>query len=409
MGIVLHTQLPSPPLGLWIGKLKDWDGMPLCLITASFTVAGGVDSLQVISRYDGTNKENNELVTSTLEACIGVIYMMKLTNLFSLKKWTNPNVRIFRDTCVLVIMSYLLLLDISMSFIWLAILPLSAIVFTQALYFKLSHVTSDTRGKVTPGSSNVGEKTVKTPVELQMILVATFGALLVMDQLNDDDAAMGFAISQFLLFLSFTVAVLTRMMMKLPADRFKGSAPASVLLHKTLLLLLLVTLHTVTAEWLGQDVVLFCMLEVIPVLLWFSLHLDRPPHSPLISVDKIKQHRMGLIALGALVVALLVAYQEKSMDLAGLSWIMVSCGVSGVLTYYLVFMLHYWHWPWQKQSAPAAARSSSDDNLPLSGMLKVWAHALLIAATVLLLLRYPVAIRYLQQSLVATMSTTMPV
>jgi len=321
-------------------------------------------------------------------------------------KLTNPNIRIFRDTCILVIMSYLLLLDINFSFAWLAILPVSAIVFIQALYFKLNHRTGGNRGKVSPGSSNFSEKTVKTPVELQIIVVATFGALLVMDQLNDDNVAAGFAISQFLLFLSFTVAVLTRMMMKLPTDHFKGSAPASELLHKTLLLLLLVTVHTVAAEWLGQDVVLICMLEVIPVLLWFSLHLDRPPHSPLISVDKIKQHRKGLTALGALVVALLVAYLEKSMDLSGLSWIMVSCGVSGVLTYYLVFMLHYWHWPWQKQST--AAGSSSDDNLPSSGMLKVWANALLIAATGLLLLRYTVAVRHgLQQSLIGTMSTTM--
>lgn len=256
---VAHAQLPPPPLGLrWIGKFKESDGTPLCLIAASFTLVGSVDSLQLISHYVGTNKENCELVTGTLEACIGVIYMVM--------KLTNPNIRIFRDTCILVIMSYLLLLDINFSFAWLAILPISAIVFIQALYFKLNHRTGGNRGKVSPGSSNVSEKTVKTPVELQIMVVATFGALLVMDQLNDDNVAAGFAISQFLLFLSFTVAVLTRVMMKLPTDLFKGSAPASELLNKTLLLLLLVTVHTVAAEWLGQDVVLICMLEVIPVL-----------------------------------------------------------------------------------------------------------------------------------------------
>lgn len=316
--------------------------------------------------------------------------------LVPLKSWfaCGPNVRIFRDTAVLVIISYLLLLGINLSFAWLAIFPVMAMVFIRALYLKLN------RRKVTPGSSNVDKKSVKTPMELQIIVVATFGALLVMDQL-DDDAAVRFSITQFLLFLSSTVAALTRMMMKLPDDPFPGSAPASELLHKTLLLLLLVTVHTVAVEWLGEDVVLFCMPEVAPVLLWYSLHLDRPCHSPLISVDKMKPHRKRLIALGALVVAPLLAYLGSSMDVSGLSWcttIMMSCGVSGVLTYYLVFMLHHWPWPGPKQAG------SSKDDVPSSGMLKFWAEALLMVAALLLLLRYLVSVRLgLQQSLVGTL------
>lgn len=313
-----------------------------------------------------------------------------------LKSWITcrPNIRIFRDTAVLVIISYLLLLGINLSFAWLAIFPVMAIVFIQALYLKLN------RRKVTPGSSTVDEKSVKTPVELQIIVVATFGALLVMDQLNDD-AAVGFSISQFLLFLSSTVAALTRMMMKLPADPFPGSAPASELLHKTLLLLLLVTVHTMAVEWLGEDVVLFCMPEVAPVLLWFSLHLHRPRHSPLISVDKMKPHMKETISLCALMAAPLFAYLVNSMDVSGLSWctrIMVSCGVSGVLTYYLVFMLHHWPCPGQRQAG------SSKDGVPSSGMLKFWAEALLMAAALLLLLWYLVSVRLgLQQSLVGTL------
>ncbi|KAI5004024.1 hypothetical protein ZWY2020_031267 [Hordeum vulgare] len=316
--------------------------------------------------------------------------------LATLKSWfaCRPNVRIFRDTAVLVIISYLLLLGINLSFAWLAIFPVMAIVFIRALFLKLN------RRKVTPGSSNADEKSVETPVELQIIVVATFGALLVMDQL-DDDAAVGFSISQFLLFLSSTVAALTRMTMKLPADPFPGSAPASELLHKTLLLLLLVTVHTVAVEWLGEDVVLFCLPEVAPVLLWFSLHLDRPHHSPLITGDKMKSHWKVIIALCSLVAAPLFAYLVNSMDVSGLSWctrIMVSCGVSGVLAYYLVFMLRYWPWPGQKHAG------SSKDDVPSSGMLKFWAEALLMAAAVLLLLRYLVSARLgLQQSLVGTL------
>ena len=402
---------PPQPRSRLISKLEESDGALLCLIAATCTLANSsVGNFQVFSLSDDglTNKKYYELVTGTMEVAICYPYIFLklhefLPNLLPtpatpapLKLWfaCRPNVRIFRDTAVLVIISYLLLLGINLSFAWLAIFPVMAIVFIRALYMKLN------RCRVTQGSSNVDEMSVKTPVELQIMVVATFGALLVMDQL-DDDAAVGFSISQFLLFLSSMVAALTRMMMKLPADPFPGSAPASELLHKTLLILLLVTVHTVAVEWLGEDVVLFCMPEVAPVLLWCSLHLDRPRHSPLISVNKMKPYMKEIIALCALVAAPLFAYLVNSMDVSGLSWctrIMVSCGVSGVLTYYLVFMLHHWPWPGRKQAG------RSKDDVPSSGMLKFWAEALLVAAALLLLLRYLVSVRLgLQQSLVGTL------
>nr|AJA71641.1 hypothetical protein [Triticum aestivum] len=395
--ILSDAQTPPVPSGLpLVGKGEKSDVTSLCIIAFRFTLLSSVGNLLVVFHYDGTSKDTSELLTGTIEVAAYFYYLSTLA-----PSNVRPNARNFIDTGALVIMSYLLLLDINLSFFWLAILPTMAIVFITALYIKLNHHTGDSHGKVTPGSSNIDEKTIKTPMELRIIVVATFGALLVMDQL-DDDTAGGFTISQFLLFLSSTVAALTCMVMKLPADRFLGSAPASELLQKTLLLLLLVTVHTLAAELLGEDVVLFCMPEVIPVLLWFSLNLDRPHHSPLTNIYKMKRHLKGLtIALGVLVVVPLFAYLVSSMDVSGLSYcttIMVACGISGVLTYYIVFMLNYWHWPWQKQQA--AAGSSSKDDVPSSCMLKFWADVLLIVAAVLLLLRYMVDVRLdLQQPL----------
>ncbi|XP_044974333.1 uncharacterized protein LOC123442380 [Hordeum vulgare subsp. vulgare] len=404
----------SPPRSRLISKLEESDGQSLCLVAAACTLLSTVCNFQVflLSDDDGfTNKEISEFVTGTMEfaICYSYIFLklheLILPNFAPLKSWIKwgRNFRIFRDTGVFVTISYLLLLDISWRFVSLAIFPVMAIAFIGALYFKLDRHTGDISRKVTGRSSKVDEKTIRTPVKLQIIVVATFGALLVMDQL-DDDTAMGFAISQFLLFLSSTVAALTRMMIKLPTGPFPGSAPAAELLHKTLLLLLLVTAHTLAAEWLGEDVVLFCMPEVVPVLLWYSLHLDRPHHSPLISVVKMKPHMKGLIALCTLVVAPLFAYMVNSMDVSGLSWctrIMVSCGVSGALTYYLVFMLRSWHWPRQRE--PAAAGSSKDDVVS-SGMLKFLANALLITAALLLLLWYMVSVRLgLETALVDTL------
>jgi len=352
-----------------------------------------------LSIDDGfTMKEYSEWVTGTMEVIICCPYIFltlyesvqnrlpRLAVLAPLKSLIacRREVRIFRNTTILVVISYLILLDINLSFVWLAIFPLMAIVFIRALYLNFGRRTERSGRKGTPGSSKAVEKKTRKTRELMIIVMMTLGALFVMDQLTDH-AAQGFPISQFLLFLSSTVAALTRMMTKLPTSAsLPGVAPASEMLHKSLLLLLLVTVHTLSAEWLGEDVVLLCLPEVIPVLLWFSLHLDRKPGSgSIISVDKMKSHGKSLVFLGAVVVlvAALFAYPAFSVDEFALSgWcttFLVSCGVSGILTYYLAFMLS--HWP--KQQVTSAGMDEA------SGTLKLWAYALMVAAAASLLFR----------------------
>jgi len=388
-----HSQLPAPtPRSELIEKLGGSDGTSLCLIAAAYALASSFQNFKVfLSGGDGfTNKEISEVVTGTMEAAMSCLYIIltlhesfseSVSNLLptraalaSWKSWvtSRPHVRIFIDTAILVVLSYLILLDINLSFLWLAIFPLMAIIFIRALYIKFS------RGKDTPESSNVVEKTNRKTWELIIVMV-TLGALFVMDQLPDH-VAEGFAISQFLQFLSTTVAALTRMMTMLPAGAsLPGKEPASEMLHKSLLVLLLVTAHTVAAEWLGEDVVLVCLPEVIPVLLWFSLHVDRKPgSSSIISVDKMKPRQKSLVFLGAILVLVVVAafftYPAISMDESGLSncstTFLVSYGVSGILTYILGFMLS----SWPRHKVTAAGRDGA------SGMLKVWACSLLIAA-----------------------------
>ncbi|KAM3280279.1 hypothetical protein ACQJBY_047209 [Aegilops geniculata] len=368
----------------------------ICLIAVMFTLASCLVNFQVSQLSDDgfTNKEYSELVTGTMEVAIcGPYIVVKshecLSNLQERKSWITcrPNVWIFRDTVILVLIAYVILVDISLSFVWLAIFPVIALVFIRALHLKFNRRTGGSSRKVNQGSSPVVE-TKMTTMEVGIIVVTTLGALLGMDQLPDHEAAR-FTISLFLLFLSCTVAALTRMVMKLPAGASPGIALATEMLHKTLLLLLLATAHTAAAEWLGEDAVLLCLPEVIPVLLWFSLHLDRKPgSSSIISVNKLKPYRNRLIFLGALVVAPPFAYLASSMDEAGLSgWsttFQVSCGVSGILTYYLVFMLS--HWP--RQQVAAAGKDGG-----ASGMLKLWAYALLIAAAASLLLKCLVSAR----------------
>jgi hypothetical protein len=218
------------------------------------------------------------------------------------------------------------------------------------------------------------------------------------------------------------------MMIRLPAaaGASPNVTPASELLQKSFLLLLLVTVHTVAAEALGEDVLLVCMPEVVPVLLWFSVHLDRDNY--IISIDKIKPYKDLLVVALVAVVAAPLAYQATSMDESWLricSAIMVACGVSGLLTYYVVFMMH--QWPGQQYSVNISVvanchdeRQGCKDNGDTASsevvvqssqkdgsseevlqLLMLWANALLKAATALLLLKNVVAHRLgLQEPLV---------
>ncbi|KAM3280273.1 hypothetical protein ACQJBY_047206 [Aegilops geniculata] len=403
--IVSHSSdtdwsVPPPPSRL-LQMLGAADGKWLCLIVATFTLASSFFNFQVsLLGDDGLiSKENySEWVTGVLEVVVcGAYVVLKLLefvyNLLARQLKSRITCRPtghqpflwsyqpFIDTAILVVISYLILLDINWSFVWLAIFPVTAIVFILALY--LLKFNSSTRAY-----SKVIEETNRETMEFETIAM-TLMALLFMDLLPPEYAPAGFSISQFLLFLSCTMASLTRMMMKLPTSASPGVAPASEMLHKTLLVLLLVTAHTVAAEWLGVDVVLLCLPEVIPVLLCFLLHIHRKPGSSSItSGDKMKARINWLGMVGALVVAPLFAHLLLTMDESGLyGWcttFQVSSGVSGALTCYLVFMLNHW----TRQQVAAAGEEDG-----ASGMLMLWACALLIAWAVSLLLWYLVSLR----------------
>lgn len=328
----------------------------LGLLPAAFTLCCTLDNFQV-ALHDAY-KAHQEWVTGVAAVIICVAYV--LVKLYEFPVDSSPwvalksliklpifpaNIRIYRDTAVIVIISYVLLLDINFNYIYLFIFPVIAIAFICALGFKLCPLGE---GAGLADSSYHGHNMTTQGSEkaLQAMAGVPFLGLLAMAQL-DDDAADRFAISEFLLFLSTTLGALTYMMMRLPAGISPGVALASELLHKAFLLLLLLTVHTVAAEALGEDVLLFCMLEFLPVLLWFSLHLDRD--NSIISADKvIKLRRNLLIVFGGVVmvvIAPLFTYLATSVDVSGLSWctvIMKSTGVSGLLTYSMAFMLRQW-------------------------------------------------------------------
>ncbi|KAF0920801.1 hypothetical protein E2562_037218 [Oryza meyeriana var. granulata] len=182
--------------------------------------------------------------------------------------------------------------------------------------------------------------------------VVPYWLLRTMGQFHGGDS---FAVSQFLLFLGSTLGALALMVARLAwlTGAAPGLAPASELLRRATLVVLLVTAHAVAAELLGADaVVLLCLPELAPALLWFSLHLDRG-FSAVTAID-IKTHRNGFFVVAAAAVAV-IAYLAASMDERGLSvctMTMVSGGVSGLLFRCVVLVLG--QWPGQAETATAS-------------------------------------------------------
>lgn len=284
------------------------------------------------------------------------------------------NARIYIETAIVVVISYMSLLIVNWSYIWLVVFPVTAIGFIAALCSELSHQSTGSQRQSDDGEAGAGRKLAEG---LEAAALVPYWALCVIGQLHADK----FAVSQFLLFFSFMLGALTMMMSRLAltgaADG--GVAPASELLRKASLVVLLVAVHAVAAELLGENVLLFCLPEIAPVLLWFSVRLDGDGGAGVITAAaEIKLEGRVLAVLGAApasALALLANYMDESVLFYWITKALVSCGVSGLLVYYLVFLLC--QWPGQDGTTTPFGKEAAK-------LLMFWANVLLIAASTLL-------------------------
>jgi len=266
------------------------------------------------------------------------------------------------------------LLIVNWSYIWLVVFPVTAIGFIAALCSELSHQSTGSQRQGDDGEAGAGRKLAEG---LEAAALVPYWALCMIAQLHIDK----FAVSQFLLFFSFMLGALTMMMSRLvltgAADG--GVAPASELLRKASLVVLLVAVHAVAAELLGENVLLFCLPEIAPVLLWFSVRLDGDGGAGVITAAaEIKLEGRVLAVLGAApasALALLANYMDESVLFYWITKALVSCGISGLLVYYLVFLLC--QWPGQDGTTTPFGKEAAK-------LLMFWANVLLIAASTLL-------------------------
>lgn len=171
------------------------------------------------------------------------------------------------------------------------------------------------------------------------------------------------------------LGALTMMMTRLVetgrAIAHRGIVPASELLWKASLVVLLVAVHAVAAELLGENALLLCMPEILPVLLWLSVRLDTADDRIKLVLDS------NLLPAAPPVVLAMLATGEPL-----LYWYrkaLLSCVVSALLTFYVYFMLCQW---------PGGQRDRTLTGSSLQHAvihLKSWAKVLLKAVAVLLI------------------------
>ncbi|CAD6231407.1 unnamed protein product [Miscanthus lutarioriparius] len=292
-------------------------------------------------------------------------------NLFPAK-----NVRIYIETAIVVVISYVALLIVNWSHIWLVIFPVIAIGFIVALCSQLSH-QDQAGGSKKQSNDGEGEATApsgKKAEGLEAVALVPFWALCVMGHFHADK----FAVSQFLLFFNFMLGALTMMI-----TRLVGLATAS-------LVVLLVAVHAVAAELLGENALLYCLPEIVPVLLWLSVRLDCDDRAIITATaaDRIKQLDLGrrvLILLNAapakVLSAMLAAGNMEEPVLYWCSKALVSCAVSALLTLYTVFMVCQWPGGQRDGTLVTVTAASLQEAVEL---LKYWANVLLAAVATLL-------------------------
>jgi len=223
-----------------------------------------------------------------------------------------------------------------------------------------------------------GLKTRVMPEGFNMaLLIAPHFLLSLFGMVGDPDHdGNTYDISSLCLFLTCMLQELTLIMMRLPDTISRATAPASELLYKASLVVLLLTAHIMAINAFGKKVLLLLLPEIVPPLLWFSLHLDR--RSPIIKVQKIMDSEYYFLlkpVLVALCGYIIMVVSKDGLFISRLNWASMSCFVSGLMTYILLLTLRLW------PEQVGMATLSSEEVLNL---LTFWGKVLLQATVGLL-------------------------
>ncbi|KAF7019828.1 hypothetical protein CFC21_032960 [Triticum aestivum] len=171
-------------------------------------------------------------------------------------------------------------------------------------------------------------------------------------------------LSDFLLFLGSALGALGALLASPLAGFDSRAVSIQVLpvLHKTCTVLLLVAVHTLAAEWLGEDMIFVCLPELIAVLVWFSVCFGQA-----MSVSSSVSLKSQVI-IGSVVAMLvyLTSWQanDRNMHVSCVIWVIWISLSSSALSGFHAWLLLGW---------PGSTSNSESDKL---------IHLLKVASTV---------------------------
>lgn len=112
-------------------------------------------------------------------------------------------------------------------------------------------------------------------------------------------------------------------------------------LHKTCAVVLSIAVHTLAAEWLGDDMVYVCLPELITVLVWFTVCFDKS-----MSVSSFTSYKSQVIIVSSFVaiLACLISWNanDSNMRVMWIIWLFWISFSSSAICQFHVWFLHCW-------------------------------------------------------------------
>lgn len=270
-------------------------------------------------------------------------------------------------TAAMVSQHYALLLLINRRYIRVAIVPVIILVFIGALAnkFKENPSIQYNSSEEVPSENDI--KSAQDRRKMAMIPFCLQLSFVIWTQLSGQQGGT-FVLSQFPLFINSSLGTVAVMVAAPPIGGSSGVVKVLPALHKSCLILLLITTWTIVTEWLWEGIILVCMPEFVALLLWFTNLFGHASRT--MSVNNATWRILGVLIPNSLAVLLSFGYDHKILA----SWYRSGLDISSsscALSYLHMWMLCQW---------PGRTSDSNAPIKPLKFSVEVCFHSTLMLA-----------------------------
>uniref|UniRef100_A0A0E0JI69 Uncharacterized protein n=1 Tax=Oryza punctata TaxID=4537 RepID=A0A0E0JI69_ORYPU len=340
------------------------------LLSLMISAAGNYIILILTSHSKPEQTATQSAVTIAV-FCLGMIFVIRYGMHFLIlqrKQQYGSGNELHITTAGIVLNSYVFLLMINTRYISIAVIPVIMIVFIIALCRKFWVETCRRQLRHDSPGEQLTLIVAVLPFWLQLP-----GVMLARGNWQQDRVL----VSHFLVFISSAmVALATLITRTVPAGIYPGVSRVLPVMHKTCIVLILVSVHTMAGEWFGtKSMALACTPELVALLIWFSVHLN----------DAHDAHACKIVCLVA--VSLLWAWAATYDEVTILQGFWRSSfwgisGLSGGLCYFSSWILKQW--------PKGSFRPTSDHHAPLLlQLLRISAEISLCTSVPSIALQFP--------------------